>query len=379
MTELGLYVHFPFCPHKCGYCDFNSYTLEWPSRLRDVLDALCREIELRSHTLPGYEVTSVFFGGGTPTMYEGDALVSVLDRLRAGFAFAPAVEVTVEANPGTVDARKLATLVAGGVNRLSFGAQSFLPDELRFLERVHGPEEIVEAVRLARSAACPSVNLDLIYGLPGQTWERFRISLERALALEPEHLSLYALELEPHTRFGRLWRQGRLELPAEEELIEMGDRAAERLASAGYRRYEVSNFALPGFECRHNLHTWRRGAYLGFGPGAHSFLEERRFWNVRSPAAYRRRLLAGMLPVEDGEDVSRQKVGEWIYLRLRLTDGVRFQDFTETFGFDVRERFQAEIYALADLGLLVVDDVGFRASDRGRWLLNRVVAAFLSP
>jgi oxygen-independent coproporphyrinogen-3 oxidase len=378
MPELGLYVHFPFCPHKCGYCDFNSYTLDLPQRLPGLLAALHQEIEARAGEGQGFTVTSVFFGGGTPTLYSGEELVGVLDHLRQRYPFASGeVEVTVEANPGTVDLDQLRVLRRGGVNRVSFGAQSFVEEELRFLERVHGPQEVAESVRSARAAGFGRVNLDLMFGLPGQTWQRLAYSLQEALRLEPDHISLYALELEPNTRFGRLYRQGSLELPQEDEVVEMGDRAAELLAAHGYRRYEVSNFAKPGQECRHNLHTWRRGAYLGFGPGAHSFRSERRFWNVRSPAAYQRRLSAGELPVEDGEDVSDRRLGEWIYLRLRLTEGVRFDEFAAEFGEDARRRFAAELGGLEELGLIAVDKVGFRATDRGRWLLNRVVAAFL--
>jgi oxygen-independent coproporphyrinogen III oxidase len=260
----GIYIHIPFCHRKCGYCDFNSYA-GLDALVAPFVDALHREIERSPYA--GARFDTVFFGGGTPTYLDGTTLVGILEHLTRRFAIAADAEITCEANPGSVSLEQLRTLRQAGFNRLSFGVQSFHPDELRRMERIHTPDEVVQGVEWARAAGFANLNLDLIFALPQQTLERWEASLQQAIALQPEHLSLYALMLEPNTRFYHLYQKGKLHLPDDETQVAMYRLAQQRTAQAGYLQYEISNYALPGYECQHNLIYWRNEPYLGFGPG----------------------------------------------------------------------------------------------------------------
>jgi putative oxygen-independent coproporphyrinogen III oxidase len=321
-TEAGLYVHVPFCLTRCGYCDFNAYA-GMDHLAGRYAEALRREAHLAAPAWADVEFRSVFVGGGTPTTLAADDLVGLLGDLRRRLGIRPGAEVTVEANPDTVDRAYLAELRGGGVTRLSMGVQSFDPEVLRALERVHGPESVLRAHGAARATGFDNLNLDLIYGAHGETVASWRRTLERAMALEPEHLSCYALTIEPATPLGRTVAAGAVPPPDPDVQAEMYDVACSLLAGAGYGHYEVSNWARPGFECRHNLGYWRREPYLGLGAGAHSFRDERRWWNLRPPAAYLEAVECGELPVggeERLEDAERRL--ERVFLGVRTTEGI---------------------------------------------------------
>jgi len=320
--SIGIYVHVPFCLTRCGYCDFNAYAgLE---HLRSpYVRALVREAELAAPGWEQEEVRSVFLGGGTPTTLPADDLAAVLAALRERYRLAPGAEVTVEANPDTVDAPKLSALREAGVTRLSMGAQSFDPAVLASLERVHGPDAVRRAMEAAREAGFGNVNLDLIYGAQGETLASWERTLREAIALGAEHVSAYALTVEPGTPLGRQVALGLRPAPDPDLQAEMFALACELLHGAGYRHYEVSNWARPGFECRHNLGYWRREPYLGLGAGAHSHRGERRWWNVRPPEEYLRRVGAGELPIGGEERLGPEEAHlEEVFLRLRILEGV---------------------------------------------------------
>jgi oxygen-independent coproporphyrinogen III oxidase len=282
MMAAGLYVHVPFCLTRCGYCDFNAHA--GLGHLADrYVEALGREAEHASREWAGITFATLFFGGGTPTTLDPVRLVGLVADLRRWFEIPPAAEVTTEANPDTVDERSLGLLRDGGITRLSLGAQSFDPAVLRALERAHPPESARRAFRAARAAGFDDVNLDLIYGARGESIASWRRTLDEAVGLGPEHLSCYALTIERGTPLGRAVIAGEVPGPDPDLQAEMYDLTCHVLGAAGYRHYEVSNWARPGHECRHNLGYWEGRSYLGLGAGAHSFRAGRRWWNVRPP------------------------------------------------------------------------------------------------
>jgi putative oxygen-independent coproporphyrinogen III oxidase len=358
----GIYVHVPFCLTRCGYCDFNAYAGLDHLASRYVA-ALLAEAELAAPAWEGVEVVSVFLGGGTPTTLEIADLNALLARLSSVFAVAPDAEVTIEANPDTVDEAKLAGLLQAGYGRLSIGAQSFDRSVLSALERVHQPESVRRAFRAARAVGHDNVNLDLIYGAAGETvgsWER---TLEGAIALAPEHVSAYALTIEPATPLGRAVERGDVPAPDPDLQAEMFETACRMLGGAGYGHYEVSNWAKPGYECRHNLGYWERRPYVGLGAGAHGYGDGRRTWNVRPPEEYLRLVEAGELPVGGFEELEPADAYlEEVFLRLRILQGI-----PSSWIDDGREEPYVES------GLLRRDDGHLVPTERGMLLLNELV------
>jgi oxygen-independent coproporphyrinogen-3 oxidase len=321
MAELGLYIHLPFCPSRCPYCDFAAR--RWDQSLaRRLLPALHRHLEALAPAAGGRRLASLYIGGGTPSMWPARELAGLIAAARALIGLEPGAEVTVEANPGALSPRKLELLASAGATRLSLGAQSLDDGLLAALGRRHGAEHVRRAAGWARRAGL-GLGLDLIYGLPGQTPAQAGGDVARALELAPEHLSLYELTLAPETPFGRRFRRGRPPMPGEEAVLAMEARARGLAAAAGLARYEVSNFARPGAECRHNLSTWAGGDYLALGPGAHGHLAGTRWAWLAEPAAYCRAVEAGDEPAAFRERLSaRQRALELAMLGFRTAAGV---------------------------------------------------------
>lgn len=373
--QASLYVHIPFCHRKCGYCDFNSYAMAGPIVEAFVL-ALHQEIERTSYA--GAQVPTVFFGGGTPTFLDEKSLAGILEHLARQFRIDPHAEITLEANPGTVTLEMLQGLRSAGFNRVSFGAQSFHPDELQRMGRIHSTQEIYQSVEWARSAGFENLNLDLIFALPDQTLERWAQNLEKAIALEPEHLSLYALMLEPNTRFYHLYQKGKLRLPSDEVQVAMFRLAQQETARAGYRQYEISNYAKPSYECQHNLVYWRNESYLGFGPGAVSYMEGVRWINIKHPREYVKRLRFGESLVLESERLEGwQKVGETLMLGLRMTEGVDLAELERRFGLPISAHYAPTIAQLCAKGWLVQQGTRIRLTEEGLLWHSEVALAFL--
>lgn len=333
--RFGLYVHVPFCAARCGYCDFNTYTAaelgaEPGASQQAYLAAVAAELALAADVLgPDLPpVTTVFFGGGTPTLLAPAALVGILDQARMRFDFAPECEVTTEANPESVSREGLAALRQGGITRISFGMQSAVERVLRVLERTHTPGRAAQVVAWARAAGFESISLDLIYGTPGESMSDWRHSLEAALATEPDHISAYSLIVEEGTRFAHRVRRGELAAPDEDDLADKYELADQMLHRAGLHWYEVSNWARPGHECRHNLGYWRGDNWWGIGPGAHSHIGSVRWWNVRHPREYAERLGAAahghVRSPAAGREVltSADRLTERVLLEVRLASGL---------------------------------------------------------
>lgn len=387
---IALYVHIPFCQRKCAYCDFNSYAGSRDEEHRLYVAALLAEMEqwaARLASLDGQPVTvpSVFVGGGTPTLLSTPLLTRVIQRALELFTLAPDCEVTIEANPGTVDIGdgKLAAARSAGASRVSFGVQAFQNHLLATLGRVHTAQQAAAAVAAARAAGFTNLNLDLMYGLPGQTAAEFADSLSAAVALGPEHISAYGLIVEEGTPFHRLWQRQELHLPDEEAEEAMDSLATRILAAAGYERYEISNFARIGFQSRHNQVYWRNEEYIGLGCGAHSFLQigpgqARRFWNLRSPSDYQTALQAGGNPGAGGEDLDLAgQMAETMMLGLRLLAGVSEERFRQRFGRRLDDVYGRVGRRLERRGLLDCSDGRWRLTPRGLRLGNQVWAEFL--
>ncbi len=360
----GIYVHVPFCLTRCGYCDFNAYA-DLGYLAPRYIGALRAEAGLVAPSWAEEDVVSVFLGGGTPTTLEVEDLAALLGSLRELFVVAPDAEVTIEANPDTVDRCTLAGLLEVGFERLSMGAQSLDEQVLLALERVHRPEAVRRAFADARAAGYANVNLDLIYGAHGETLGSWEETLRRAIDLGPEHISAYALTVEPSTPLGRKIAAHVVPPPDPDLQADMFGLACAVLADAGYRHYEVSNWARPGFECRHNLGYWERRPYVGLGAGAHSYRDDHRWWNVRPPLQYLERVEAGRSPI-GGEELLEPSDAflEEVFLRLRILEGVP-ASWVEA---DKVEPF-------LETGLLREDDGALVPTEHGMLLLNELILA----
>ncbi|MDO5285964.1 MAG: radical SAM family heme chaperone HemW [Actinomycetia bacterium] len=371
---LAVYLHVPFCRTRCGYCDFNTYTAAElgadPGQARDAyLSATLGEVALARRVLGRRQVTTVFVGGGTPTLLPSQQLVALLDAVRQHFDLAPDAEVSCEANPESVSPRSLAELRAGGFTRISYGMQSATPAVLATLERVHTPGRAVAAVAEARAAGFEDVSLDLIYGTPGESLDDWRHSLEVALAGEPDHVSAYSLIVEEGTRLERQVRRGELPAPDEDDLADKYLLADELLSAAGLGWYELSSWARPGHLCRHNLAYWRSQDWWGIGPGAHSHVGGVRWWNVRHPVRYAAALAAGRSPGQAREVLDPQaRRTERVLLELRLASGLDPAVLTAT--------EQARAAELTGRGLLQ-PGYPLRLSRTGRLLADAVVRDLL--
>ncbi|HSM55014.1 MAG TPA: radical SAM family heme chaperone HemW [Candidatus Sulfomarinibacteraceae bacterium] len=382
--SLSLYLHIPFCRHRCAYCDFNTYT-----GLSDLQSAyaraLAQEVSQVADAAAAEELTlpahTIFFGGGTPSLMAPEDLGKTLHSVRRAFDLASDAEITMEANPGTVDRAYLQEVRALGVNRLSFGMQSANAGELSLLEREHTLETVVDAVRLSRAAGFDNLSLDLIYGLPDQSLQSWERSLRAALALNPEHLSLYCLTIEPGTPMHRWLHNGDIQPPDPDLAAEQYELACRLLEADGWVHYEISNWARPGYQCRHNLTYWRNGEYLGLGAGAHGHAAGARYEVVKQPRVYLRRLRQGQpqpYPLSPAVAQAhhldaREAMSDTLMMQLRLLqEGVELAAFEQRFGQSVRDAFGESVDQLLEWGLLQEDGERLLLTRRGWFLSNQV-------
>ena len=374
MVIPALYVHWAFCPYICPYCDFAKWLYDERAAERYVR-ALQAEIE----RTPALTASTVFYGGGTPNAYGSAQLVGVLARLRERFGVRDDAEVSIEVNPDRDLTSGFDALRAGGFNRLSIGAQSLEAGELRVLGRRHTAEDVAETVRRARAAGFTNVNVDLMFGVPGQTaasWER---SLDAVLALGVEHVSTYGLTIEEGTPYARWQAREPAAFAGDDREAELYALAIRKLTAAGFEHYEISNFARPGFRCEHNANYWRNGEYLGFGVGAASYLDGVRSTHTRDRAEYEAAALAGESIPGDSEDLAGDaRTGEAVMLALRTSEGVDAGTFRERYGVDVFTHYAPIIAEYAAAGLLVADERSVRLTARGRFVANDVCGAFLA-
>jgi putative oxygen-independent coproporphyrinogen III oxidase len=377
MTEaFGIYIHWPYCAAKCPYCDFNSHVARAVTEER-YLAAILRELDFYRQFAPGREVTSIFFGGGTPSLMKPATAATVLDAIAGHWSIAPGAEITLEANPSSVEASAFAGFRATGINRVSLGIQSLRDDQLRFLGRLHDVAEAKGALGIAM-AHFPRVSFDLIYARPGQTPQEWRTELAEALAMAAGHLSLYQLTIEPDTAFHRLFQAGKLHIPAGDDAAGLYEITQELCEAQGLPAYEISNHARAGEESRHNLLYWRYGEYAGVGPGAHGRLARAgtryALSALRDPARWAAQVEAEGHGLELREALTRrEEAEEFLLMGLRLAEGLRLDRLTALTGHSIAP---SALAPLAATGLLHVSEDGclLKATAQGRLLLNGIIA-----
>jgi putative oxygen-independent coproporphyrinogen III oxidase len=377
LPPLSLYVHLPWCVRKCPYCDFNSYEARGALPDLEYVEALLADLRSEWPLAQGRRIETVFLGGGTPSLFSGEAVARLLDGIRAEAMLATDAEITLEANPGAIDAARFAAFRAAGVNRLSIGIQSFRDEQLRLLGRVHDAAEAEVAVATAKAAGFASINLDLMYGLPGDSVAGSVADLERALALEPSHISWYQLTLEPNTAFQRRPPQ----LPDDEVVAAIENEGRARLAAHGYARYEISAYARPEQRCRHNVNYWQFGDYLGLGAGAHGKVTLpgegaiARRAKARNPRTYRQQAGTAAAVVEERVATPPQAALEFLMNALRVLDGVPGSMFEARAGQPL-EAIEAPRRAAVVHGWLAPEVTTLRATSAGLEKLNRLLALF---
>jgi len=369
----GLYLHIPFCEKKCVYCDF--YSIETTSMMERFVQTLLREIETRG--VPNRTITSVFFGGGTPSLLSPALLGTILDALRTRGAFADDCEWTMECNPGTVTADSLKGYKALGINRLSFGVQSFVAEELAFLHRIHSADQAVESMRLARDTGFDNINMDLMFALPPQTKESLEYSIDRLLALQPNHISAYSLIYEHGTPLYAQLQKGLVKPHAEEYDADMYSIVMGRLAAGGFEQYEVSNFARDNKYCRHNLTYWHGEEYAAYGPSAHGYLDKTRYWNIRSLTSWTESVEAGKLPEANREILSEhEQLVELAFLTLRA-DGLPIKEFAKRFSIDIEQALQPDLQYWIDDNMIRNDNGCLRLTQRGYQVCDEITLKVL--
>jgi len=376
---VGLYLHIPFCERVCHFCAFVTRGFREERATAFVKD-LIAEIRLYRETqaLRGRVIETIYVGGGTPTTLTGDQLGRILQACRDAFRVDRAAEITIEANPSGINGPLLEALLRAGCNRLSLGAQSFESDELKSLGSSHTPVQIEMAVRLARQIGFRNLNLDLMYGLPGQSLERLLANIKSAAALEPEHLSFYNLTIEEGTRFARDAEAGHLVLPSHDLMAEMFETGRSTLEAAGYVQYEVSNFARPGFTCRHNVGYWTDREWLGLGASSHSYLDGERFSNVESLQEYHYCLLRAALPVAAREEVNYDlRLREAIAFGLRQVKGIELAQLERRYGIAPLKRFRTPIAQTTSAGWLEIQGASLRPTRAGLAFADNLGLAFI--
>lgn len=383
---LSIYIHIPFCVRKCLYCDFLSAPASGET-MEAYASCLCREIEAAGKLYPDHEVRTVFFGGGTPSILKKERICQIMEVLRRAFSLAEDAEITIEVNPGTVDADKLAAYYAAGINRLSIGVQSLQENELQALGRIHSTEDFFQTYSIAIKSGFNNINVDLMSAIPEQTLESCQDTLRQLLSLDrpPSHISAYSLIIEEGTPF----YENTPVLPDEEMDRLFYKITNDILKAAGYHRYEISNYAREGCECRHNRVYWERGEYLGFGIGAASLMQETRFSNIRDLQTYLKLLSGeaadgpstGQLTEHLRQEVShlteREQMEEFMFLGLRLTEGVSKKRFFKTFGKKFTDVYPGISEKLIREGLLVQEGDRLKLTELGLDVSNRVMAEFL--
>ena len=369
---LELYVHIPFCVRKCQYCDFLSGPSDEETKDR-YIEALLKEIRAAEHT-EDYEIVSVFIGGGTPSALKAEAIASIMRTLQEKFFFCEDAEVTIEANPGTVDSEKLMTYRNAGINRLSLGLQSTDAEELKMLGRIHSYEEFLQSYQWAREAGFSNINIDLMFAIPGQTGEAWRQHLYQVAELNPEHISAYSLIIEEGTPFA----EQNLDLPDEDTEYQMYEDTAEILERYGYRQYEISNYAKQGYMCRHNAGYWQRLEYLGFGLGASSLYGGMRFSNTHQMQEY---LKESRNPDQIRKDVTvlsrNEQIEEFMFLGLRMTDGISEKKFEENFNVRLMDIYGDILQKYEETGFMEHIETKWRLTRKGIHVSNHILADFL--
>jgi len=373
----AVYIHIPFCTNKCFYCDFNSYVLK-DQPVMDYLRALDKEMELTVSAHPPGTIKSIFVGGGTPTVLKPNEMEYFLQSVKRHFPdWSDDIEFSMEANPGTTDLEKLSVMRKGGVNRISFGVQAFQNTLLSGIGRIHDTDDVYRSLENARTAGFNNMSIDLMFGLPNQTLDMLAESVDKALALELPHYSIYSLKVEENTLFHTMYQRNQLPLPDEEDELNMYLLLMDRMKAAGYKQYEISNFAKPGFESRHNMTYWRNEDYYGLGAGAHGYIGRQRHVNIKGVNPYNEAANVGLPRLESFEVSREEAMEDFLMVGLRVLDGVSGSRFRQQFGISMEEIFAKPLNKMVGAGLLDPTDDGYRLSSKGILFGNDVFAEFI--
>ena len=368
---IGLYVHIPFCLKKCAYCDFCSFiNADFPQKA-EYIDALCREID--SYIGKGISLDSIFFGGGTPSLLSGEEFSKIASHIRTAFSLSDDIEFTVEANPKTLTREKLIAYMNEGVNRISLGLQSANSNELSALGRIHSYEEFVESYMLVRDVGIDNLNVDLMYGIPEQTADSFKATLEKVCALSPEHISVYGLILEEGTPLYKSVDKYRM--PTEDEECDMYYLAADFLRAKGYSHYEISNYAKVGCECRHNLKYWRCDEYIGVGLAAYSYFDGKRYGNTTDREVYLS--TPSEIIIYEEKSTCESEAYEFVMLGLRLLRGISLSEYKTKFGVDFVTGREEKIQNLLELGYISLTEDSLSLTERGFYVSNSILTSLL--
>ena len=371
LKDLGIYIHIPFCQSKCYYCDFVSF----PNLDREIdfyINYLIREIEMYEELLKNYSIKTIFIGGGTPSYLNPKYIYEILNCIYKMYNIGEIEEITIEANPGTLDEEKLKVYKEAGINRISLGVQSLDDRLLKSIGRIHNSEDFYNTIEKIRKIGFNNVNADLIFGLPNQSLKECEKTLRKIVKLDLEHISYYSLIIEKNTLMGRLYEEGKIILPDEELEREMYYLGKSILKDNGYKHYEISNFAKKGFESKHNLFYWQLKPYIGFGLSSHSNLNNKRFWNFSNLKEYYHRIDCGKFPVAGEEYIDKEmEMAEYLIMGLRLVDGIDKNEFFNRFNLNVEDVYKDALIKHRKGGLLYIDENNIKFTSKGLDLSNQ--------
>lgn len=379
---LGLYIHIPFCISKCNYCDFNSYKLDLDLKKR-YLDDLEIEMKLYNEDIKKNniknEISSVFIGGGTPSILNSNEIRKIFSTIKNNFNIKQDAEITMECNPGTLTKEKLITMKEVGVNRLSIGLQAVQDYHLKSIGRIHSYDEFVKNYKEAKEVGFNNINVDLMYALPNQNFEDWKESLQKIVNLNPSHVSAYSLILEEGTKLYDMYENNEFEVIDEDTDINMYNYTISYLKENGYNQYEISNYSKSHFECKHNILYWKCGHYIGVGPGASGYIENYRYNNVESLDEYHSKLSENKKPLSNLEKLSiEDKIQEKIFMGLRMNEGIKFEDFRNEFKIDFKEKYSKQITDLKNKKLINESITGISLTQKGREISNSVFVEFIN-
>lgn len=375
---LGLYIHIPFCVSKCNYCDFNSFKMDKIAKDKYLKD-LKKEMELYSKNLKEDNyITSVFLGGGTPSILNSNELKYIFENINLYFNVRKNAEITVECNPGTLTKEKLKTMKVIGINRLSIGLQAVQDYHLKSIGRIHTYDEFEKNYKDALEVGFNNINIDLMYALPNQTFEEWKESLEKIVSLNPSHISAYSLILEEGTKLYEMYENNEFNVIDEDTDINMYNYTINYLKSNGYNQYEISNYAKDKCECKHNILYWKCNHYIGLGPGASGYINDFRYNNVESLKEYHEKLSLNENPIESKENLTiDDKIQEKIFMGLRMNEGIKFKYFKEEFNINFKEKYRKKINKLKERKLISEDITGIRLTQKGREISNSIFIEFI--
>ena len=375
---LGLYIHIPFCVSKCNYCDFNSFKLNKELKYRYIKD-LKKEMILYKEEFRDKEITSIFLGGGTPSILESEEIREIFFNIKSNFNIKKDAEITIECNPGTLSKEKLITMKELGINRLSIGLQATQNYHLKSIGRIHTYEEFVKNYKEALDIGFKDINIDLMYALPNQNFDEWKESLEKIVKLNPSHISAYSLILEEGTKLYYMYEKNEFEMIDEDTDIKMYNYTINYLKDNGYNQYEISNYAKNGFECKHNILYWKCNHYIGLGPGASGYIDDYRYNNLESLNDYHEKLLNNEKPIDFIDKLSiEDKIQEKIFMGLRMNEGIKFDEFKNEFNLDFKERFKDILKRLSNNKLIVEDEFGIKFTQEGREISNSIFVEFMN-